>query len=108
MRKFGLIAMLMVFAVMSMGMFGGCEKAEGYKQKGDDIAGKVVITANGVTFAIDAADPIISKLEEATGINLNPEIAEKYGADGYAKSAGTAVDEAINLLKMLQKEESGA
>ncbi|MFC1824548.1 B12-binding domain-containing protein [Thermodesulfobacteriota bacterium] len=41
------------------------------------------------------------------GAPINPEIAEKYGADGYAKSAGTAVDEAINLLKMLQKEESG-
>lgn len=40
------------------------------------------------------------------GAPLNPEIAEKYGADGYAKSAGTAVDEAINLLKMLQKEEA--
>jgi corrinoid protein of di/trimethylamine methyltransferase len=41
------------------------------------------------------------------GAPINPEIAEKYGADGYAKSAGTAVDEAMNLLKMLQKEESG-
>jgi len=41
------------------------------------------------------------------GAPLNPEIAEKYGADGYAKTAGTAVDEAINLLKMLKKEELG-
>jgi len=39
------------------------------------------------------------------GAPINPEVAEKYGADGYAASAGTAVDEAINLLKMLKKEE---
>lgn len=39
------------------------------------------------------------------GAPLNPEVAEKYGADGYAKNAGTAVDEAIHLLKMLKKEE---
>ena len=41
------------------------------------------------------------------GAPLNPEVAEKYGADGYAKTAGTAVDEAINLLKMLREEELG-
>jgi len=39
------------------------------------------------------------------GAPVNPEVAEKYGADGYAKTAGTAVDEAINLLKMLKEEE---
>ena len=39
------------------------------------------------------------------GAPLNPEVAEKYGADGYAKNAGTAVDEAIKLLKMLKQEE---
>ena len=40
------------------------------------------------------------------GAPLNPEVAEKYGADGYAKTAGTAVDEAIRLLKMLKEEET--
>ena len=39
------------------------------------------------------------------GAPVNPEVAEKYGADGYAKDAGTAVDEAIKLLKMLKQEE---
>jgi methylmalonyl-CoA mutase cobalamin-binding domain/chain len=39
------------------------------------------------------------------GAPVNPEVAEKYGADGYAKDAGTAVDEAINLLRMLKEEE---
>jgi methylmalonyl-CoA mutase cobalamin-binding domain/chain len=39
------------------------------------------------------------------GAPLTPEVAEKYGADGYAKTAGTAVDEAIHLLKMLKEEE---
>lgn len=34
-------------------------------------------------------------------------VAEKYRADGYAKTAGTAVDEAIRLLQMLKKEELG-
>ncbi len=41
------------------------------------------------------------------GAPINPEVAEKYGADGYAKSASTAVDEALQLLKMLKKEELG-
>ena len=39
------------------------------------------------------------------GAPISPEVAEKYGADGYAKSAGTAVDEAMRLLKMLKEEE---
>ena len=39
------------------------------------------------------------------GAPVNPEVAEKYGADGYAKDAGTAVDEAMKLLKMLKEEE---
>lgn len=39
------------------------------------------------------------------GAPISPEVAEKYGADGYAKSAGTAVDEAMRLLKMLREEE---
>ena len=39
------------------------------------------------------------------GAPLNPDIVEKYGADGYANDAGTAVDEAIKLLKILKKEE---
>jgi len=41
------------------------------------------------------------------GAPVNPDIVGKYGADGYAKTAGTAVDEAINLLKMLRNEELG-
>ncbi len=41
------------------------------------------------------------------GAPINTEVAEKYGADGYAKTASTAVDEAIQLLKMLKKEELG-
>jgi methylmalonyl-CoA mutase cobalamin-binding domain/chain len=40
------------------------------------------------------------------GAPLTPEVAEKYGADGYAKTAGTAVDEAMHLLKMLKEEET--
>lgn len=41
------------------------------------------------------------------GAPINPQVAEKYGADGYAKTAGTAVGEAIRLLKMLKEEELG-
>ena len=39
------------------------------------------------------------------GAPVSPEVAEKYGADGYAKNAGTAVDEAMRLLKMLKEQE---
>jgi len=41
------------------------------------------------------------------GAPITQDTAEMYGADGYAKSAGTAVDEAIRLIKMLKKEELG-
>ena len=40
------------------------------------------------------------------GAPISPEVAEKYGADGYAKTAGTAVDEAMRLLKMLKEQET--
>jgi methanogenic corrinoid protein MtbC1 len=39
------------------------------------------------------------------GAPVTPDVAEKYGADGYAKTAGTAVDEALRLIKMLREEE---
>lgn len=58
---------------------------------------------------------VIKKLREKNpkvrimlgGAPINPDIVEKYGADGYAKTAGTAVDEAIKLIEMLKKEELG-
>lgn len=58
---------------------------------------------------------VIKKLREKNpnvrimlgGAPINPDIVEKYGADGYAKTAGTAVDEAIKLIEMLRKEELG-
>ncbi len=56
---------------------------------------------------------IIKKLKEKNpkvrimlgGAPINQELVEKYGAHGFASSAGTAVDEAMNLLKMLRQEE---
>jgi methanogenic corrinoid protein MtbC1 len=39
------------------------------------------------------------------GAPINPDIVGKYGADGYAKGAGTAVEEAVKMLEMLKKEE---
>ncbi|MFH1241301.1 MAG: corrinoid protein [Pseudomonadota bacterium] len=56
---------------------------------------------------------IIKKLNEKNpnvrimlgGAPINQELVEKYGAHGFASSAGTAVDEAMNLLKMLKQEE---
>jgi len=39
------------------------------------------------------------------GAPITQEIVEKYGADGFAEGAGTAVDEAIKLIKMLREEE---
>jgi len=34
------------------------------------------------------------------GAPLSREIAKKYGADGYADGAGTAVQEAVRLLEV--------
>jgi len=39
------------------------------------------------------------------GAPLNPEVAKKYGADGYAATAGNAVEEAIKLIQMLKDKE---
>ncbi|HUU81550.1 MAG TPA: corrinoid protein [Acidobacteriota bacterium] len=69
-----------------------------------------------MTTSMVAMPDIVKKLKEQNpnvrimlgGAPITPEIVEKYGADGYAESAGTAVDEAIKLIKMLKEEESGA
>jgi corrinoid protein of di/trimethylamine methyltransferase len=37
------------------------------------------------------------------GAPLNPEVAEEYGADGYAESAGNAVQEAIKIISQFRK-----
>jgi len=41
------------------------------------------------------------------GAPINPMVAEKYGADGYAKTASTAVAEAVRLVKMLKEGKLG-
>lgn len=38
------------------------------------------------------------------GAPINPDVATKFGADGYAPSAGTAVEEATRLVETLRKE----
>jgi corrinoid protein of di/trimethylamine methyltransferase len=68
-----------------------------------------------MTTSMVAMPEIVKKLKEKNpnvrimlgGAPITPEIVEKYGADGYAESAGTAVDEAMRLIKMLKKEEMG-
>jgi len=66
-----------------------------------------------MTTSMLAMPVVIQKLREKNpnvrillgGAPINPDIADKYGADGYAKTASTAVDEAIKLIDMLRKEE---
>lgn len=66
-----------------------------------------------MTTSMLAMPVIVKKLRERNpnvrimlgGAPVDASIAEKYGADGYARDAGSAVDEAIKLLKMLKKEE---
>jgi corrinoid protein of di/trimethylamine methyltransferase len=68
-----------------------------------------------MTTSMVSMPEIIKKLKEKNpdvrimlgGAPITQEVVEKYGADGYAQSAGTAVDEAVKLLKMLKKEEMG-
>ncbi len=68
-----------------------------------------------MTTSMLAMPVVIKKLREKNpnvrillgGAPINPDTVEKYGADGYAKSAGTAVDEAMKLIQMLKKEELG-
>jgi hypothetical protein len=82
--------MVLVVCVLSVLCMGntGCDKAREYKQRGDKTAEIVTVTANGVTFAVDAADPIVAQLEKASGVNLNPEIAEKGANIANKASAG--------------------
>jgi len=69
-----------------------------------------------MTTSMVSMPEIVKKLKEQNpkvrimlgGAPITPEIVEKYGADGYADGAGTAVDEAIKLIKMLKEEEAGA
>ena len=54
---------------------------------------------------------VIQKLREADprvrimlgGAPISPDVVRKYGADGYANSAATAVDEAVTLLGRLRE-----
>jgi len=67
-----------------------------------------------MTTSMISMPEIVKKLKEKNpkvrvmlgGAPITPETVEKYGADGYAKDAGTAVDEAIKLIKMLKAEET--
>lgn len=67
-----------------------------------------------MTTSMISMPEIVKKLKEKNpnvrimlgGAPITPELVEKYGADGYAESAGTALDEAIKLLKMLKEEET--
>ncbi|MBA4393479.1 MAG: cobalamin-binding protein [Desulfobacca sp.] len=66
-----------------------------------------------MTTSMISMPDIVKKLKEKNpkvrvmlgGAPITAETVEKYGADGYAKDAGTAVDEAIKLIKMLKTEE---
>ncbi len=66
-----------------------------------------------MTTSMVAMQDIVKKLQEKNpnvrimlgGAPITSEIADMYGADGYAESAGTAVDEAIRMIKMLKEEE---
>jgi corrinoid protein of di/trimethylamine methyltransferase len=66
-----------------------------------------------MTTSMISMPDIVKKLKEKNpkvrvmlgGAPITPETVEKYGADGYARDAGTAVDEAIKLIKMLKTEE---
>ena len=66
-----------------------------------------------MTTSMISMPEIVKKLKEKNpkvrimlgGAPITQEIVEKYGADGFAESAGTAVDEAIRLIKMLREEE---
>ena len=68
-----------------------------------------------MTTSMLSMQEIVKKLKERNpkvqimlgGAPITEGIVDKYGADGYAKSAGTAVDEAMRLIKMLKKEEMG-
>ncbi len=68
-----------------------------------------------MTTSIQAIPELVKKLKEKNpnvrimlgGAPLNPEIVEKYGADGYAKDASSAVEEAVKLIKMLKEEALG-
>ena len=66
-----------------------------------------------MTTSMISMPEIVKKLKEKNpkvrimlgGAPITQEIVEKYGADGFAEGAGTAVDEAIKLIKMLREEE---
>jgi hypothetical protein len=86
MRKFGLVSMLFVFSLLVVGITGCGDDGGSTKSKADNVAQEVTFVVDGVTYAVDAADPIIKILEEKYGIKLNQEIAEK-GASGAKKAA---------------------
>jgi len=63
-----------------------------------------------MTTSMQAMPIVIKKLRDKNpkvrimlgGAPINADVVKKYGADGYADSAGTAVDEAVKLLNTLK------
>jgi corrinoid protein of di/trimethylamine methyltransferase len=76
-----------------------------------DVVGLSALMTTSMIYMPD----IIKKLKEKNpkvrimlgGAPISQKTVDKYGADGFAESAGTAVDEAIRLIKMLREEEMG-
>lgn len=75
-----------------------------------EIVGLSALTTTSMLAMRRAIDMIRAKNPKVRimigGAPINPDVARKFGADGYAPSAGTAVEEAMRLVETLGKEEA--
>lgn len=83
-------------------------KLEKFVEKQEDTQAEVIGISALMTTSMLAMPKLIEMIRKQNekvvimvgGAPLTREIAKKYGADGYADGAGTAVQEAVRLLEM--------
>lgn len=89
-------------------------KLERFVEEQERTKSEIVAISALMTTSMLAMPKVISMLRAKNakccimigGAPLNPDVAKKYGADGYAPSAGTAVEEATRLVEALRQEQA--
>ena len=103
MKKFSFVLVLLVSGFLCMGNMG-CDDAKEAKGKVDKGANQVTFVANGITYAVDKADPIVAELEKVTGISLDADTVDS--GIGVADTAETGLQTAAGIASVIPGGQS--
>lgn len=105
-----LVKMMFDIAGWTVHDLGKDVKLEKFVEEQKRTKADVVALSALMTTTMMAMPKLINMLKEKSpnvavmigGAPINPDVAKKFGADGYAPNAGRAVQEAINVLNQLK------